>query len=83
MRAEPIATYVITAYAAFEMARCGISEELVNEVMVAPEHRLLVSTNRVVLQSRLDRAGDRVPPEVVTVYMTSKIAKYWSPSHEN
>jgi len=96
MRAEPIAEYVITAHAAFEMARRGISEALVNKVMVAPEQRLLVRTNRVVLQSRLDRGGvhnaalvrvlvdvDRVPPEVVTVYMTSKIAKYWSPSHES
>jgi hypothetical protein len=96
MRAEPIAKYIITAHAAFEMARRGISEELVSEVMVAPEQRLLVRTDRVVLQSRLVRAGahkaalvrvfvdvDRVPPEVVTVYATSKIAKYWSPSHES
>lgn len=93
MLAEPIAQYVITAHAAFEMARRGISEEMVNGVMIAPEQRILVRTGRVVLQSRVSgeqKAAlvrvfvdvDRVPAEVVTVYATSKVAKYWSPSHE-
>ena len=49
MPAEPIATYVITAHAAFEMPRRGISEEMVRDVMIAPEQRLLVRTGRVVL----------------------------------
>ena len=53
MLAEPIAQYVITAHAAFEMARRGISEEMVNGVMIAPEQRILVRTGRVVLQSRV------------------------------
>ncbi len=96
MPAEPIAKYVITAHAAFEMARRGISEEMVNDVMIEPEQRLMVRTGRAVLQSRLARGGtqkaalvrvfvdiDRAPAEVVTVYTTSKIAKYWSPSHES
>lgn len=93
MLAEPIAQYVITAHAAFEMARRGISEEMVNGVMIAPEQRILVRAGRVVLQSRVSGEQkavlvrvfvdvDRVPAEVVTVYATSKIAKYWSPSHE-
>jgi hypothetical protein len=95
MPAEPIATYIVTAHAALEMARRGISEGMVNGVMIAPEQRLLVRTGRVVLQSRMARGVeqkaalvrvfvdvDRTPPEVVTAYATSKIAKYWSPSHE-
>ena len=96
MLAEPIVQYVITAHAAFEMARRGISEEVVNTVMLAPEQRLLVRTGRVVLQSRVDPGSeqkatlvrvfvdvDRVPAEVVTAYATSKIGKYWSPSDED
>lgn len=96
MPAEPIAKYVITAHAAFEMARRGISEEMVSGVMSAPEQRLPVRTGRVVLQSRVARGAeeraalvrvfvdvDRAPAEIVTVYATSKIAKYWSPSHES
>ena len=78
------------------MARRGISEEMVNGVMIAPEQRLLVRTGRVVLQSRVARGVeqtaalvrvfvdvDRAPAEVVTVYATSKIEKFWSPSHES
>jgi hypothetical protein len=51
-----IANDVMTAHAAFEMARRGISKEMVNNVMIAPEQRLLVRTGRVVLQSRVSEA---------------------------
>ena len=96
MLAEPIVQDVITAHAAFEMARRGITEEMVNAVLLAPEQRLLVRTGRVVLQSRVAPGSDqkttlvrvfvdvdRVPAEVVTAYATSKIGKYWSPSDED
>jgi len=95
MPAEPIEEYVVTSHAAFEMARRGISHETVRDVMIAPEQRVPVRDGRVVLQSRVARGTetkaalvrvfvdvDRVPAEVVTVYATTKIAKYWSLSHE-
>ena len=95
MPAEPSAEYAITSHAAFEMARRGISNETVHGVMIAPAQRLPVRPGRVVLQSRIIRGVerkaalvrvfvdvDRTPAEVVTLYMTNKIAKYWDSSHE-
>lgn len=77
------------------MTRRGISGESVRQVMRAPGQRLPVRPGRVVLQSQLSDmiAGtvmlvrvfvdvDRVPPEVVTVSATSKIARYWEIGHE-
>lgn len=54
----------------------------------SPEQRTAVRPGRDVLQSRIDVGGktylvrafvdvDREPVEVVTVYRTSKIEKYW------
>jgi hypothetical protein len=94
MSAEPIEDYVITEHAAFEMQRRNISDGAVRQVMHTPDQRLPVRQGRVVLQSRtvIDQKSlllrvfvdiDRIPAEVVTVYVTSKIAKYWSASHEN
>ena len=87
---EPIIDFVITAHAAYELARRGLSEENVRAVLLAPGQRLEVRPGRVVLQSRLVDADagteylvrvfvdiDRRPAEVVTAYRTSKIAKYW------
>lgn len=72
------------------MERRGLSVEVVGSVLNAPEQRLDVRPGRVVLQSRrlvgepaktyLVRVFvdiDRRPPEVVTAYRTSKVAKYW------
>ena len=70
--AEPVKQYVITPHAAFEMERRKVTE----------------ATVRDVLQSRAQFAGktylvrvfvyvDRNPAEVVTVYRTGRIAKYW------
>jgi uncharacterized protein DUF4258 len=86
--AEPIDGYEITEHAAFEMQRRHIDENAVRRVLAAPEQRYLVSPGREVLQSRIRVAGkayllrvfvdvDRQPPEVVTVYRTSRVAKYW------
>lgn len=85
--------YVITPHAAFEMRRRSIGEATLRAVLDAPEQRITVRPGRVVLQSRtaFGAAGklyllrvfvdeDRAPPEVVTVYRTSKIAKYWRAS---
>ena len=90
MSAEPVKEFAISDHAAFEMERRGLSIELVRAVLAAPEQRIEVRPGRVVLQSRravgepaktyLVRVFvdiDRRPPEVVTAYRTSKIAKYW------
>jgi hypothetical protein len=86
--AEPIQRYVITPHAAFEMQRRRIDEAIVRGVLAAPEQRHPVRPGRDVLQSRITLTGkiylvrvfvdiDRSPAEVVTVYRTSQIARYW------
>ena len=80
--------YEITSHAAFEMQRRGVAESVVRGVLAAPEQRYAVRPGRDVLQSRVAVAGktylvrvfvdiDRSPAEVVTVYVTSRVAKYW------
>jgi hypothetical protein len=86
--AQPIEEFAITSHAAFEMQRRGIDKATLQRVLDAPEQRETVRPGRDVLQSRIDFGGkpclvrvfvdvDRRPPEVVTVYRTSKIEKYW------
>lgn len=95
MRPAPITEYVITPHAVFEMRRRRISEETVRDVMNAPEQRLPVRPGREVFQSKTLRERDaaaalvrvfvdvdRRPAEVVTVYRTSKVAKYWDTKYE-
>lgn len=72
------------------MKRRGIREEIVRDVLRSPGQRFDVRSGRIVLQSKLvdESKGkeyvirvfvdiDREPPEVVTVYRTTKIVKYW------
>lgn len=84
----PIKNYILTDHARFEMARRQVSEDIVAQVLGAPEYTETVRPGRAVYQSRLSDASkiflfrifvdiDREPPAVVTVYRTSKIAKYW------
>ncbi len=86
--AKPVPQYVLTCHAQFEMARRGIPADTVHQVLTAPERRIPVRPGREVLQSRIALQGktylfrvfvdvDREPAEVVTVYRTSKIEKYW------
>jgi len=86
--AKSVGEYRITRHAAFEMKRRGIGEKIVEHVFTAPEQRYAVRPGRDVLQSKIAFAGttylvrvlvdvDRRPVEVVTVYRTSNIAKYW------
>jgi hypothetical protein len=86
--AEPITDYILTPHAASEMRRRGISETVVAEVLRGPEQRAPIRAGRDVLQSRRAFQGklylvrvfvdtDRTPVEVVTVYRTSKMDKYW------
>jgi len=87
---EKITEYRITDHARAEMCRRQISEEEVAGVLTAPEQRETVREGREVLQShgkpgdpakpcllRVFVDTDRSPAVVVTVYRTSKIAKYW------
>ncbi|HKP53784.1 MAG TPA: DUF4258 domain-containing protein [Chloroflexia bacterium] len=82
--------YRLTLHAIIEMARRGISEADVAYVLSAPEQEAPVRPGRKVYQSRIEMDDppklyllrvfvdiDRKPPEVVTVYRTSKIDKYW------
>jgi hypothetical protein len=86
--AEPIASYVLTPHARFVMERRGIPESVINQVVAAPEQRIGVRPHRDVLQSRVSFPDGTylvrvfvdvncAPVEVVTVYRTSKIEKYW------
>ncbi len=67
-----------------------MSEEAIRAVLARPEQRESVRPGREVLQSRVSMGSparvylvrvfvdvDREPPEVVTAYRTSKLAKYW------
>lgn len=73
-----------------EMTRRQISEQDVAKALAAPERTEEVREGRMVYQSRIESGEppktyllrvfvdiDREPPEVVTAYRTSRIAKYW------
>ena len=90
MTAEPIPNFVFTAHARFEMARRGLTEEVVRAVLERPGQRWELRPGRHVVQSRASMGDpakpyvvrvlvdvDRTPCEVVTAYRTSRIAKYW------
>jgi hypothetical protein len=87
---KPIQNFVFTGHAMTEMARRGISESEVAEVLTHPEQTEMVRSGRAVYQAKLDLGEppktyilrvfveiDRTSPQVVTVYRTSKIEKYW------
>jgi len=87
-RREPIRDYTISPHAGFEMHRRGLDETTIRRVLERPEQRETVRPGREVLQSKSEFKGriylvrvfvdvDRVPPEVVTAYRTSKVEKYW------
>ena len=91
MNPDPITACTFTEHAPFEMARRGVTEEAVRAVLERPEQRLAMRPGRDVVQSRVGLGAPaktyllRViiditvhPAAVVTVYRTSKIAKYWS-----
>lgn len=88
MAAEPIADYILTDHAIRELRRRELDKQAIDAVLRNPGQRLDVRPGRIVLQSKTQGEGaeyllrvfvdiDRNPAEVVTVYRTSKIAKYW------
>jgi len=87
---QPLKNYIITEHCRFEMQRRQIKNIQIKAVLSKPEQILFIRPERWVYQSRmLFEKGekqyllrvfvdiDRDPPEVVTVYRTSKISKYW------
>ncbi len=91
MPAYGVQNFVWTEHALFEVKRRAVSEELVRTILLSPEQRVEVRAGRVALQSKIAMGEpakqylvrvfvdiDRYPAEVVTVYRTSKIEKYWS-----
>jgi len=86
----PVFEYIIKSHAQLEMKRRQITEDQVAAVLASPEQAEEVRAGRNVYQSRLTLGDppqtyllrvfvdvDRDPAEVVTVYRTSKIQKYW------
>lgn len=81
---DDFANATLTEHARTEMARRQVTEAAVREVLAHPRESSRVRSGRVVVQSiladgyllRVFVDVDRSPPEVVTVYRTSKIAKY-------
>lgn len=80
--------YVLTTHALEEMVRRQIDPAWVERVMKEPEQKLSGAGNRAILQTRIETEGKvflvrcvvedwRSPPVVITVYRTTKIAKYW------
>ncbi len=89
-KGKPITNYRLTEHAQEEMTRRQISQDEVAGVLAAPEQVESVRQGRVVYQSRIETGKppqtyllrvfvdvDHEPPEVVTVYRTSKVTKYW------
>jgi hypothetical protein len=89
-RQDRLADYRLTDHARFEMIRRQISEEEVARILSNPEQVLEVRPSRFIYQARVKFGessktyllrvfvdNDRNPPEVVTVYRTRKVDKYW------
>jgi Domain of unknown function (DUF4258) len=85
-----ITTYRLTDHARLEITRRQISEAEVESVLAAPEQSECVRAGRGVYQSRIELGEplktyllrvvvdvDRQSAEVVTVYRSSKVQKYW------
>jgi hypothetical protein len=82
--------YVLTDHALMEMRRRGITEKDLKKVMDSPDQKIDIRKDRRVYQSKLFFGKpsrhylvrvfvdiNHEPNEVVTVYRTSKIEKYW------
>ena len=81
--------FVLSRHAREEMARRGIPQALLDQVLNNPQQVVPEYGGRKAYQSQLDFGGGRIfllraivvdtidPAVVVTVYRTSKISKYW------
>mgnify|MGYP002391604185 CR=1 FL=1 len=90
MPCPEINDYEITEHAEWAMTRRGILRSDVKQVLQNPEQSEFVQPGRCVYQSRIVSGAssmvyllrvfvdvDQDPPQVVTVYRTSRVQKYW------
>lgn len=81
---------IIKGHASFEAERRGVSEELIKSVVKNPQQKLPSKKGRVIVQNKyydsmegkemlLRIVGIERSEKfnVITVYKTSKVAKYW------
>jgi len=83
--------FILSRHAIEEMRRRQIPRQLLESVLNNPEQRIPQPGGKEIFQSRLKSARgkmyvlravlavDKDPAVVVTVYRTTKIAKYWRP----
>ena len=85
-----ISRYRLSSHAARSMRGREIDVKEVEEVMRSPQQRIVLSSQRDVLQSKVGPANrvrllriivdfETDPPAIVSVYKTGKINKYWRP----
>lgn len=84
-----LAHYMLSSHVLQEMARRGVSRQVVVGILAQPEQVVPGQDNRTIYQSRLDNEEGKTylvrvvvdeqidPPVVITVYRTSKVRKYW------
>ena len=81
--------FVLSPHALEEIVRRQLPVEVVHEVVTHPEQIIPEKEGRTAYQSRIDFGGktflvrvivadSESPATVVTVYRTTRIAKYWS-----
>lgn len=86
--AQSITQSILTEHALTQMARRHSDPDLVKQVLAAPEQTEPDREGREIYQSRFEKDKrtyllrvvvdvDRTPPEVVTVYLASEVAKFW------
>ena len=81
--------FQFSRHAQDEMRRRGIPQHVVDDVLQQPQQVVATPDGKKAYQSQVAFAGGRIflvrvivaedvtPPLVITVYRTSKIAKYW------
>ncbi|MCU0522375.1 MAG: DUF4258 domain-containing protein [Anaerolineae bacterium] len=90
MKPAPLEGYRLTDHARQQMLHRGISDQELDNVLADPEQCDETGSGRVVYQARILRgSGPRTylmrvfvdisddPPAVVTVYVTSRVDRYW------
>jgi Domain of unknown function (DUF4258) len=82
--------YILSRHAEQELLRRGISRPFLDSVLEHPQQIVPGYGGKKAYQSQLDFGAGKIlllraivderimPPVVVTVYRTSKIAKYWN-----
>lgn len=80
----------LSKHAEQEMKKRGIPRDIVQRVLDSPDRKLATGTGEQIYQSAVEMQGkayvvrvivseEKEPPVVVTVYRSSKLAKYGGP----